>query len=322
MTNLSIPALRKRIRTEADAYLLLEELRWPNGPVCPHCHTDRAPYFLTPKAEEGRKTRTGKVTDRRVFKCAACRKQFSVLTGTIFHGTKIAVSTWIFVVVEMCASKNGVSAREIQRKYELTAKTAWFMTQRIREAMKRDPLAGLMAGTIIADETWIGGKPGNRHGGQRNGMQGQTDKTPVLSLIDQATGEVRSRVVPNVTGQTLRAAIHDQVHASASELHTDSSRSYTRVGGEFLDHEIVNHYDGEYVNERGAGTNMAESFFSQLKRSLDGTHHHVSVEHLPRYLAEFDFRHSTRRLSDAQRVARLMGQVHGRRLSYRPLTNG
>src|SRR5256885_10661567 len=119
-TNLSIPALAKRVPDEASAYEFLEELRWGERIVCPHCGSVRQPYFLKPKAKEGRKTRTGKVTERRVWKCADCRKQFSVLTNTIFHGSKIPVRTWLFVIVEMCASKNGVAAREIQRKYDLT----------------------------------------------------------------------------------------------------------------------------------------------------------------------------------------------------------
>src|SRR5579875_3883626 len=160
----SIPSLANRITTEADAYKLLESLRWPEGQpdACPLCGTVGKFYFLTPKdGTEGRKTRTGANTQRRVWKCATCRKQFSVLTGTIFHGTKISIRTWLFVILEMCASKNGVSAREIERKYEVAPKSAWFMLHRIREAMKRGPLADMLTGTVVADETWIGGKRGN-----------------------------------------------------------------------------------------------------------------------------------------------------------------
>src|SRR3954447_9873773 len=181
---LSIPSLASKIATEADAYEFLEQLRWDGNPVCPHCRSERKPYYLNPQ-NGGRKTRQGKVSERRVWKCAECRKQFSVLTGTIFHGTKIPVRTWVFIIFEMCASKNGVSAREIERKYDLTPKSAWFLLHRIREAMKREPLAGLLAGTVVADETWIGGKPRNRHGGARYGRgkaTTPTDKTPVLSL--------------------------------------------------------------------------------------------------------------------------------------------
>lgn len=160
----SIASLANRIGTESDAYKLLEELRWGGEPaVCPQCGAAGKFYFLRPvDGSTGRKTRTGANTQRRVWRCATCRKQFSVLTGTILHGTKVPLRTWLFVIFEFCASKNSLSAREIERKYSLTAKTAWFLVQRIREAIKRDPLADLFTGTVVADETWIGGKPSNQ----------------------------------------------------------------------------------------------------------------------------------------------------------------
>jgi transposase-like protein len=318
--SLSIPKLAERIPDEDAAYRFLEEMRWGDRPVCPHCGSVRKPYFLTPK-NGGRKTRTGSVSLRRVWKCADCRKQFSVLTNTIMHRSKISVRAWVFTMYEMCASKNGVSAREIQRKYEVTAEAAWFMCHRIREAMKREPLAGLLSGTVIADETWIGGKPHNRHASERYGNDhyGRGDKTAVLSLLHKESGEVRSQVVPNVRGRTLRAAIEREADLPATVLHTDNAMAYTRIGWKAAGHESVNHTMGEYVRG-GVTTNHAEGYFSQLKRSIDGTHHAVSQEHLHRYLAEFDFRYSTRRLSDSERMARLMGQARGRRLPYRPLT--
>src|SRR3954451_17796715 len=159
----SIPKLANQITTEADAYKLLESLRWPEGKpdACPLCGSMKGFYFLAPvDGSTGRKTRTGSNSQRRVWKCADCRKQFSVLTGTIFHGTKISIRTWLFVVLEMCAAKNGVSAREIERKYDLTPKSAWFMLHRIREAMKPgQPLGALLGGAVQVDETWIGGNP-------------------------------------------------------------------------------------------------------------------------------------------------------------------
>ncbi|MEY2476590.1 MAG: hypothetical protein QOG87_1905 [Actinomycetota bacterium] len=325
MGSLSIPKLADKIKTEADAYEFLERMRWGSGVVCPHCEHDKA-YFL--KAQNGgRKTRTGVVSERRVWKCASCRKQFSALTGTIFHGSKIPVRTWLFVVFEMCASKNGVSAREIERKYDLHPKSAWFMTQRIREAMKRDPLAGLLRGTIVADETFFGGKPKNKNGirlpNDPQKKRVRKPKTVVLSLISKETGEVRSRVIPEVTGQTLRAEIAAQVDMANSDLRTDESRAYTWVAPEFRSHEAAWHSGGEYVryeNGEAITSNQAENFFSQLKRSIDGTHHKVSRAHLHRYLAEFDFRFSTRKTTDTGRMEMLMRQVGGKRLTYRPLT--
>jgi transposase-like protein len=324
-SSLSIPKLADKIPTEADAYRYLEELRWGDQPICPHCGSVRKHYFLTPENGTSRKTRTGSNSERRVWKCADCRKQFSVLTGTIFHGTRISVRKWIFVIFEMCASKNGVAAREIQRKYDLTPKSAWYMLHRIREAMKREPVAGLLSGRIVADETWIGGTPRNRHGGTKPGRGwpvGGTDKTPVFALVSRETGEIYSQVVANVNGDNLRQVMGERLDVPATHLHTDSGLHYRKITADFASHSKVDHAAGEYV--RGdVSTNQAENFFSQLKRSIDGTHHHVSREHLDRYLAEFSFRFSTFESTDTERMAKLAGRVHGKRLTYRkPRTSG
>jgi transposase-like protein len=147
----------RNLRNEAEAYEFLETLRWKGTPTCAHCGSERV-FYLVPRGE-GRKTRTGKVSERRVWKCGACRKQFSVLTGTIFHGTKIELRIWLVVVIEMCANKNGMAAREIERKYGVAPKTAWHMAHRVREAMKRRA-PGSMLGVIVADETYVGATRG------------------------------------------------------------------------------------------------------------------------------------------------------------------
>jgi len=217
---LSIPQLALRIQTEADAYKFLEDLRWGDIPACPHCGSTE-PYYLTPKDGVSRKTTRGPRSQRRVWKCRACRKQFSVLTGTIFHGTKIPVRTWLFVVFEMCASKNGVSAREIERKYELTPKTAWFMCHRIREAMKREPMSSLLAGRVVADETWFGGKPSNRHKNKQTKEDhrfGGTEKTPIVALVSRETSEVRSRALTKVDGTTLRSVLMAETDPASTHL--------------------------------------------------------------------------------------------------------
>ena len=227
------------------------------------------------------------------------------------------------VFFEMASSKNGVSACEIERKYGLCSRSAWFLMHRIREAMKSDALIATMRGTIVADETFIGGDP-KRMNAQRRKMwefgldRHHTDKTPVVSLIDADTGEVRSRVMPKVTGANLHKFMSQHVDMAGSELWTDEGAWYDQLGREFIRHATVNHSDDEYVSRAtGASTNKAENFFSQLKRSLDGTHHHVSVEHLPRYLSEFDYRFSTRKLSDGERMVQLVKRAEGRRLTYK-----
>jgi transposase-like protein len=326
METLNISVIAKKFSDESAAYVKLEEMRWPNGPECPHCGSTNRAYFIKP-TNGSRRTSTGKVSYRRIWKCAECRKKFSVLVGTIFERSQVPLSKWLMALYMMSASKNGVAAYEVHRTLGVTQKTAWFMLHRIREAMKRGEIAEAMSGTIVSDETWVGGDPKYRHAsrassknpvpvrpGERNWS---TDKTPVLSLINTETGEIRSRVVPDVTGATLGKAIGEQVNITTSRLQTDSSPSYGQIGREFISHETVNHHQGEYVRGN-VTTNHAEGYFSQLKRSVDGTHHHVSREHLPRYLAEFDFRYSTRKMSDTERMERMVTQTAGRRLTYRP----
>jgi transposase-like protein len=324
MAKLSILKLADQLRTEGDAYKYLEDLRWGDRPFCPHCGSVRKPYYLSPENGQSRKTTRGSVSQRRVWKCADCRKQFSVLTGTLLHGTKIEVRKWVLVMFEMASARNGMSAREIQRKYDVTAEAAWFMAHRIREAMKRDPIAGLLTGRVVADETWYGGKPSNRHGHDpKKHVQGMRsgDKATIMSLVSRETGEVRSRVIPDVKPDNLRSVLMEQTDPKTTHLHTDTSAQYKVLGKDFASHEAVNHMVREYV--RGdVSTNQAESYFSQLKRSLDGTHHHVSRVHLHRYVTEFDFRFSTCKLADSERMAKIIAGTTGRRLTYAKPTQG
>ena len=260
------------------------------------------------------------------------------MTGTIFHGSKVPLRTWLFVLFEMCANKNGMAAREIERKYGVAPKTAWFMAHRIREAMKRRAPDSLI-GIIVADETFIGGDPKRMNAKSRARWEGRiqdpvrlapggerasqrSEKTPVLSLINAETGEVRSAVVPNVTGHSLRKVIAENVNMAMSTLWTDEAKPYEQIGQEFASHATVNHLAEEWVGPLGQTTNQLENYFSQLKRSIDGTHHRVSREHLQRYLTEFDFRYSTREMTDARRMARLVEGADGRRLSYKRTKRG
>ncbi len=330
---LTFTEIRKRVETESDAYRLLEQLRWGDGVVCPHCGNTKA-YFLNPANGNSRVTRTGKtMSQRRVWKCASCRKQFSVLTGTIFHGTKVSVAVWLFVMVDMCSDKNGISALEVHRKYGVTLETAWHMLHRLREAMKRDPLAGVLSGTIVADETYVGGDPKNRHASKKESATpvrikpGEarpnqlTPKIPVLALVNTDTGEVVGEVVTDttVTGGTIGKFFANHVDASTSVLHTDESKLYPAIGKQFVDHQSVNHSKKEYVRGN-VTTNSIESFFAQMKRSIDGTHHSVSPAHLHRYVNEFAFRRSTCKLDDPTRLQVMVDQAAGRRLTYKPLT--
>jgi transposase-like protein len=326
----SIPKLATMLTTEADAYLFLEKLRWTDGTpdACPHCESTRKFYFLAPANGTDRTTSTGAATQRRVWKCAACRKKFSVLTGTPMHGTKISIRTWVLVTFEVVSSKNSVSAWEISRKYGIHNESAWFLIHRIREAMKMDPVAGLLGGAVQVDESWIGGEPKNRHANDpreiarkaRPGRDGfsASDKQPIVALVHYETRAVRAVAVPDVTGMNLLPAIEDVMDLKRTHLHTDGGAGYKSIAHQFRAHEYVDHSAGEYTRGN-ISTNLVEGFFSQLKRSVDGTHHHVSTEHLDRYLTQFAFMYTYCRDTDSQRLRFVVGNMTGRRLPYKPL---
>jgi transposase-like protein len=294
----------------------LESLRWPNGPVCPHCGNVEKHYKLKSKT-------------RSLWKCAACRKQFTVTVGTIFESSHIPLNKWLYAFFLLCSSKKGMSAHQLHRMLGVTYKTSWFMCHRIREAMKQAPFKRLLTGTVEVDETYVGGKlrrenkrpiapPDSRPNPNRarTGLPGaDSNKTPVLALVERS-GEVRSFRMANVTGDELKGAIRRNV-AREAHIKTDAFKSYKGLDREFASHEVVNHMD-EYV--RGdVHTNTAENYFSILKRGIDGVYHRVSEAHLPRYLAEFDFRYNHRvalGVNDSERtVAALLG-AEGKRLRY------
>ncbi len=320
MEEMNICSLAEQFSDEAAAWEAVEEMVWGEaGPVCPHCGDVGRAYFL--KARSGhRTTKAGNVTYRRLWKCARCRRPFSVLVGTIFQDTKVPLRKWLMAIFMFVSAKNGVAAFELHRTLGVTNTTAWHMHHRIREAMHSGMLGERFTGTVSADEAYIGGDPKNRHaykrGAEKDGRG--TDKAPVVSIISHETGEVRSRVVADVSGITLGSLILENVDPTGSVLVTDKWKSYRPVGEMFAKHEQVDHSAGEYVRN-GYTTNRVENFYSQLKRSLDGTHHHVSRKHLGRYVGEHDFRYSTCKISDSARMRRVMRQTVGRPLPYRRL---
>ncbi|HJQ01143.1 MAG TPA: IS1595 family transposase [Jatrophihabitans sp.] len=215
---------------------------------------------------------------------------------------------------------------EISRKYEITNETAWHMLHRIREAMQFEPAAGLFGGAVQVDETWIGGDPRNWHASdprqverQREGRgSGPTDKQPVVSLVHYETRTAYAKVVADVTGKSLLPAIEEMMDTKRTHLHTDGHSGYRNIASQFARHESVDHSVGEYARGN-VSTNLNEGFHSQLKRSIDGTHHHVSVEHLQRYLNQFSWLYTHCKRTDSERMRTLLGNVQGRRLTYKPL---
>jgi transposase-like protein len=286
----------------------LEAIRWPEGPICPQCgNLDQEKISKA----QGKAVRPG------LYYCAACNGQFTVTVGTVMERSKIPLSKWLFAMHLIGASKKGMSALQLQRMLGVTYKTAWFLSHRIREAMvatPKGPLGG--KGKIVeADETYIGGKERNKHVGKRGGTGGGIGKEAIVSLTERS-GESRSFRVATVTGKTLRPLMDAHVSRKSS-LMTDQGGQYYHLGREFDRHETVNHAVDEYV--RGdAHTNTSECRFSLMKRAVFGTHHSISEAHLPRYLAEWDFKWNTRKVKDGERAALIAKGIEGKRLTYRP----
>jgi transposase-like protein len=300
----------RHFQNEEAAFAYVEARLWPQGPVCPRCGA----------TEEHIGELKGKTTRLGLKKCYACSKPFTVRIGTIFESSHLPLHLWLQVIHLMCASKKGVSTRQIQRMLQCSMKTAWFLTHRIREAMKDGDL-GPLGGegkTIEADTTYVGGKEKNKHVSKRNRANiGGAGKAIVHTIVERG-GRVRSHHIPNVNGATLRPIL--ERHADrASAFMTDTAGGYLHVGRSFARHEMVDHGKDEYV--RGdAYTNTAEGYFSILKRGLVGIYHAVSEAHLHRYLAEFDFRHPNREklgVDDVARAEIALRGVVGKRLTYK-----
>jgi transposase-like protein len=279
-----------------------EKIRWPDGPVCPHCGVLNEATEL-----KGNSTRSG------LYKCRGCQKPFTATIGTVYERSHIPLHKWLLATHLLCASKKGISAHQLWRMLGFGSyRTAWFMAHRIREGMREAKLPGNMGGEgkfVEADETYIGGKARNR--------KGKTPKKEAVFSLVERNGAVRSFHVANVTATTLRPIIVS--HASSdSHFRTDESGVYWSVGEEFKTHRTVVHAAEEYV--RGdAHTNTAEGYFSILKRGIYGVYHHVSETHLHRYLAEFDFRYSNRvklGIDDTERARRVIVGTGGKRLFY------
>jgi transposase-like protein len=294
-----------RFHDENAARKHLEALRRPNGAECPHCGGTERNVQLQGKAHR-----------QGLWFCGDCRQQFSVTVGTVFERSKIPLHKWLLVTHLMCASKKGMSAKQIERMLGITYKSAWFMCHRVREAMRPMGFKKVGGGGKIveADETFWGTsksakpvKPGERRRGGHHKMK-------VFALIERG-GEVRSFPVKEITSMTLRDHLMRHVEKN-TRLMTDEAGMYTQVGKEFSSHETVNHSQYEYA--RGdVTTNSIEGYFSILKRGLIGTFHHVGEQHLFRYMNEFDFRYNQRKVTDVERADTALKGIGGKRLMYK-----
>ncbi|MAP96614.1 MAG: IS1595 family transposase [Ponticaulis sp.] len=299
---------------EKAAYAFVESRVWANGRVCPHCKTVGRSSVM-----KGKSTRIG------AYKCYACRKPFTVKVGTVFESSHVKLNLWLQAIYLMAASKKGISSNQLHRTLGVTLKTAWFMSHRIREAMRSGsfrPFGG-EGGIVEADETYYGKveeplkerTTGQKFGHSKAG-RGPANKRAIVSLVERG-GEVRSFHIPRADKVTVTKIVRENI-AKESRLHTDRSRLYRGSEEHFLTHETVDHGAKEYA--RGdVHNNSCEGYFSIFKRGMKGVYQKCDEKHLHRYLAEFDFRYNKRiRLGwdDKARADELLCGIVGKRLTY------
>lgn len=304
--DLTLIQLFDRFGTDEKARAHLERILWKGGIVCPHCKCSKQECFSSIAANPEKKVRAG------LRYCSNCKSQFTVAIGTIFEDSHLPLRKWLIAWYLLCSSKKGISSLQLQRILEIGSyRTALFMAHRIRHALKETSYAKKLTGTIEADECYIGGENKGVGSGRKTG------KVAVIAMV-QRGGSVRSKVMPTVNGANLRQAIRDNVK-QWSHLHTDANSAYRQLAGQYQ-HKAVKHMAGEFSRHEGENivtTASVESFFSLLKRGVIGTFHHVSAQHLPLYLAEFDHRHNCRKMTDGERTDVGLTKVIGKRLIYK-----
>ena len=305
---------QKHLQNEEAAYAWVEARIWPNGAQCPHCFEKTRVSKM-----QGKATRIG------LHKCYACRKQFRVTVGTIFESSHVPLYLWLQAFYLVAGSKKGISSNQLHRTLGVTLKTAWFMSHRIREAMRAGSLAPPMggAGEIVEIDETVYGRTGTHPKG-RSRFKASQHKNLILSLVERG-GEVRSIHVSGTTIGELMPIINANVSKEAAVM-TDSASWYNNMNkdGQFASHDKINHSAEEYARyEEGRPvihTNTVEGYFSVFKRGMRGTYQHCAEKHLHRYLAEFDFRYNNRvklGVNDEQRAIKMVKGAQGKRLTYR-----
>lgn len=297
--------LLEAIKYFSDEQVCIEfvsSLRWENGiALCPRCESTEN-YFL--------KT-------RKVWKCKACKKQFSVKVGTIFEGSPIGLDKWLMAIWMLANCKNGVSSYEIHREIGVTQKTAWFLMHRIRKAMQTGSFVKL-SGEVEADESFIGGLSKNMSKARREQKikgRGSVGKTAVLGILERK-GRVKAKVISDTTKKTLHKEVKETVETGSS-LFTDEWRSYRGLDAEYL-HEFVKHSMNEYVRGN-VHTNSIENFWTLLKRTIKGTYVSVEPFHLDSYLDEQSFRFNERKANNQERFVNVVSNISEKRLTYKQL---
>lgn len=304
---------------EAKAFEYLESIVWADGAVCPHCGVVGGKvYDLSGvRTKPSKKHPEGKVR-HGLKKCGECRKQFTAKVGTVFEHARIPLTKMLQAVHLMVSSKKGISAHQLHRVLEITYKSAWFLTHRIREAMRSGDLDrpfGSGGGAVEVDETYIGVKKDAPH--MRGGWG---HKHTVLALVDRETGKSKWFHVENAKFSNIQPIVLDNIHREA-RLMTDEARVYKPIGKRFAEHGTTLHGGRVYVdrNDRTIHTNTVEGAFSIFKRGMRGVYQHCAEHHLHRYLAEFEFRYNNRTangVDDRMRAATAVAGIVGKRLTY------
>ncbi len=298
---------------EKAAFEHVESVLWADGPVCPKCGGMNKAYKLNGVRSKPSKKNPEGVERHGLYKCGHCRKQYTVRIGTIFEESHIPLHKWLQAIHLMCSSKKGISSNQLGRVLEITVKSAWFLSHRIREAMRSDELTpmGGAGEAVEVDETFIGNKKGYQK------RRGTSHKMAVLSLV-QRGGGVRSYKIDTTKATEIGPIVNENV-ARESWLMTDKAKQYVPIGKGFEYHFSVNHGAGIYV-DGPVHTNTIEGFFSIFKRGIKGIYQYCSEKHLHRYLAEFDFRYNNRiklGINDSMRSVTVLQSVIGKRLTYR-----
>ena len=298
---------------EAAAFARLEAIVWPQGAVCPFCGNMGRIYALAGVRTKPSQKNPEGIVRHGLRKCGECRKQFTVRKGTVFEDSPVPLHIWFQAAYLMCSSKKGISSNQLSRTLGVTLQTAWFMSHRLREAMRTGSLAPMGgAGEIVeADETFIGRKEGTIK------RRGYAHKRPVLSLVERG-GSVRSFHVEGTSAATLVPILRANIAAETAVM-TDEAGQYKHLHKDFASHDFVSHGADEYV--RGTvHTNTIEGYFSIFKRGMKGVYQHCAEKHLHRYLAEFDFRYNNRvrlGVGDKDRTTMALRGIVGKRLTYR-----
>ncbi len=289
---------------EAKAEAMFIETRWPNGVCCPKCGSLNIQHRTTRKPQP--------------YRCRDCRKDFSVKTGTVMQSSKLPLGTWGFAAFLFTTNLKGVSSMKLHRDLEVTYKTAWHLSHRIRESLREDGVD--FAGPVEVDESYFGGKFTNlpRSKREKSMGRGTKGKAPVAGMVDRQTNQISATPVPTTGKEDLQDFIAQRARPGAT-VYTDNWAAYRGIP---YDHESVKHSDGEYIRYGDSGdvhTNHIESFWSKMKRAYVGVYHHMSHKHLHRYVYEFSGRHNIRPLDTIDQLRSGVSGMVGRRLRYKDL---